>query len=214
MKILDMYCGAGGASMGLHRAGHKVIGIDINPQPNYPFEFIQADALDIDIDSDGYDAYWASPPCQAYTCASNDARAKGKIYPNLIGETRERLLKTNKPFIIENVIGAPIRKDLLLCGTMFGLNIIRHRHFEIEGFSISQPSHPKHKSPITTKNKKGIIVKRGQYCMVVGHGSNRDGRSCKFVDWKEAMKIDWMTKQELTQAVPPAYSEYIGGFLK
>lgn len=210
MKILDLYCGAGGASMGLHRAGHKVAGIDINPQPNYPFEFMQADAMRTDLGA--YDAYWASPPCQAYTWASTKARNRGKIYPDLMAETRKRLLRTDKPFIIENVIGAPMRKDIILCGTMFGLNIIRHRLFEVNGFSVSQPPHPEHKPPIIIRTKRGTLAKREQYCSVAGHGGH--GCSFKYEDWKEAMQIDWMTKQELTQAVPPAYSEYIGGFLK
>ena len=209
VKILDLYCGAGGAAMGLHRTGFEIVGIDIEPQPNYPFGFIQADALEFDLD--GYDAYWASPPCQAFTWASSKARNRGKVYPNLIKETRERLLKTNKPFIIENVIGAPIRKDLMLCGTMFELNIIRHRHFEIEGLFIPQLSHPEHKPPIIIQTKNNTLAKRSQYCSVAGHGGH--GCSFKYEDWKGAMQIDWMTKKELTQAVPPAYSEYIGQYL-
>lgn len=208
--MLDIFCGAGGAAMGLHRAGHEVIGVDINSQPNYPFEFIQADALTFDLD--GYDAYWASPPCQAYTWASSKARNRGKFYLDLIPKIREHLLETSKPFIIENVISAPIRKDLLLCGTMFGLNIIRHRHFEIEGLSIPQPLHPKHKPPIIIQTKNNTLAKRSQYCCVAGCGG--DGCSFKYEDWKKAMNINWMTKKELIQAVPPAYAQYIGGFLK
>lgn len=209
MKILDLYCGAGGAAMGLHRAGFEVIGVDNAPQPNYPFAFIHADVLTFDLD--GYDAYWASPPCQAYTWASTKARNRGKTYPDLMEETRKRLLKTAKPFIIENVIGAPMRRDIMLCGTMFGLNIIRHRLFEINGFSVPQPLHPKHKLPTIIQTKNNTLAKRSAYCSVAGHGGH--GCSFKYEDWKEAMQINWMTKKELIQAVPPAYSEYIGGYL-
>ena len=210
MKILDLYCGAGGSAMGLYRAGFEVVGVDINSSPNYPFEIIEADALKIDLD--GYDGYWASPPCQCYSNASARWRSKGKEYPDLIKETRERLLKTNNPFIIENVVGAPLRKDLMLCGTMFGLNIIRHRIFEINGFYVPQHFHPKHKLPIMKKTRNGTMAKRSQYCIVAGNGGH--GCSFKFEDWKEAMKIDWMTKKELTQAIPPAYSRYVGEYLR
>jgi len=206
MKVLDLFCGAGGTTKGLQRAGFYVVGVDICKQPNYcGDEFIQADALEVDLD--GFDAYWASPPCQAYSFAACRWRNSGKEYPDLIKVTRERLLETGKSFIIENVVGAPIRKDLMLCGVMFGLNVIRHRHFEIEGFSVSEPLHPKHKPPIIIKTRNGNWTKRSQYCSVAGHGGH--GCSFKNEDWKKAMKIDWMTKKELTQAVPPAYSEYI-----
>jgi len=208
-KILDLYCGAGGSAVGLHNVGFDIVGVDILSQPNYPFEFIKGDSLEIDLD--GYDAYWASPPCQAYTWAASLHRNKGKIYPDLIKKTRELLLKTNKPFVIENVIGAPIRRDLMLCGVMFGLNVIRHRHFEVHRFHVEEPFHLKHKPPILFQTKNGNVTKRSQYCSVAGHGGH--GCSFKFEDWKKAMDIDWMTKKELVQAVPPAYSQYIGKYL-
>lgn len=208
-KILDLYCGAGGAAMGLHKVGFITVGIDTIEQPNYPFEFIKGDALDADLND--YDAYWASPPCQAYSWAASLHRNRGKIYPDLIIATRERLLKTDKPFVIENVIGAPLRKDLLLCGTMFNLNIIRHRIFETEKFYVPQCFHPNHKRAVEIQTKNKNYTKRAQYCSVAGHGGH--GSSFKYEDWKIAMDIDWMTKEELVQAVPPAYSEYIGKFL-
>ena len=214
MKILDLFCGAGGAAMGLHRAGFEITGIDINPQPNYPFDFIQADALEFDLD--GYDAYWSSPPCQCYSFAARRWRNNGINYPDLIKKTRKRLLDSSKPFVIENVVGAPLRKDLILCGEMFGLNVIRHRIFEFSrSFVVPQPKHKKHKG----------LVRDGYYVTVAGHGGNDSKhnychlnclppKTSKLGVWQHAMGIDWMTKQELTQAVPPAYAEYIGGFLK
>lgn len=212
MKILDLFCGAGGATMGLYKAGHELTGIDIEPQPNYPFKFIKADALDCELN--GFDAYWASPPCQAYSRASKRWRNSGKEYPDLVDKIRVRLLKTGKPFIIENVIGAPIQKDLLLCGEMFSLNVIRHRIFETHGFHVPQLKHKKHRG----------LVKAGHYVTVAGHGGNDSKHNyCKLNGlegetklevWQHAMGIDWMTKKELTQAVPPAYSKYIGKWLE
>lgn len=206
VTILDLFCGAGGAAMGLHRAGHKVVGVDIEPQPNYPFEFIRADALSFDLE--GYDVYWASPPCQAYSRVCVNLRNAGNEYPDLIGATRQMLNETGKPYIIENVEGAPLRRDIMLCGMMFNLKLIRHRLFEIHGFHVQQPFHRKHKPRIKSPNGKT----KGRFCTVAGQG--HDGFSNKISDWKIAMGIDWMTKKELTQAVPPAYAEYIGQFIK
>lgn len=211
MKILDLFCGAGGSSKGLFQAGFTVTGVDLNEQPNYPFEFIKANVFNLFLE--GYDAYWASPPCQAYSIACRRWRNSGTEYPDLIDRVRDLLLKTGKPFVIENVIGAPIRKDLFLCGEMFGLRTIRHRIFEIHGFSVIQPCHPRHRGQ----------VKDGYYVTVAGHGGNDNKHNyCKLQGlesktkleiWQHAMGIDWMNKEELSQAVPPVYSEYIGRFL-
>jgi len=205
MKILDLFCGAGGASMGLHRAGHEVVGVDNTEQPNYPFKFIKADALTFDLN--GYDAYWTSPPCQAYSYSTARAKKTGKTYPDLITKTRERLLDTGKPFVIENVVGAPIRVDLFLCGCMFNLGVFRRRHFEINNFIVSQPPHKKHEGKIG--DGKHFRVLNGSGCWL-----NKGDIKGTFEDWKEAMGIEWMTKKELTQAVPPSYSAYIGKYLQ
>jgi len=126
-RLLDLFCGAGGASMGYHRAGFEVEGVDIKPQPHYPFKFYQADALEFPLE--GYDAYHASPPCQKYT--TMQYRYKNKLnHPDLIAPIRERLIATRKPYVIENVYKAPLKGHLLLCGTMFGLKIRHHRFFE------------------------------------------------------------------------------------
>lgn len=134
MRLLDLYCAAGGAGMGYSRAGFDVVGVDINPQPHYPFEFIQADCLALDPDwVAGFDAIHASPPCQKHTRKTptwGRKRTNWIEHIDLIPETREMLEAAGRPYIIENVVGAPIRADVTLCGTMFGLRIIKHRQFE------------------------------------------------------------------------------------
>ncbi len=148
MRILGLFCGAGGAAMGLHRAGFEVVGVDIKPQKNYPFEFHQADAMTYPLGD--FDAYWASPPCQGYGIMRHLPWLKDKEYPMLIGGVREMLMATGKPYIIENVKGAPLDGNYL-CGLMFGLRVFRHRVFETSFFWLA-PGHPGH---------HGLYVKRG-----------------------------------------------------
>ncbi len=208
MIALDLFCGAGGAAEGLRLAGFNIgSGLDINEQPEYPFSFVKTDVFKISPEIlELHDFIWASPPCQNYTWASGHARNKGQEYSDLVSATRDLLLKTGKPFVIENVPQAPIRKDLMLCGEMFGLRVIRHRNFEIHGFKVKQPEHPKHKPPIIIEGRK---KKKAWYMQVAGHGGQ--SYSFKMKDWQEAMGIDWITDRKmLCEAVPPAYSEYIG----
>lgn len=149
-----------------------------------------------------FDLIHASPPCQHYSWS---AKRWSKEFPNLLPATRRLLQRTSKPYIIENVVGAPLRKDLVLCGEMFGLRVIRHRIFEINGFTVLAPLHPRHKS----SPDNGL---HSYYACVAGHGG--EGYSCKLEDWQKAMNIDWITnKEHLTQAIPPAYSEYIAQYL-
>jgi DNA (cytosine-5)-methyltransferase 1 len=193
MKLLDLYCGAGGASLGLSRAGFDVTGVDITPQPNYPFPFILANALDCNLN--GYDAYWASPPCQAYTTRG---KAWGYDYPKLIEPTRERLRSSGKPYIIENVIGAPLINWVMLCGTMFNLGVFRHRYFE-SNVLLLVPPHAKHDGELGD----------GKYVTVAGHASiKRDYEN--YLKWPKAMDIYHMSKGEIREAIPPAYSEFLG----
>jgi len=217
-KLLDLFCGAGGASMGYYRAGFEVEGVDIKPQPNYPFKFYQADALEFPLD--GYDAYHASPPCQFASIATARWRNAGYEYPELIKDTRERLIATGKPYVIENVTGAKrhLRCPVLLCGITFGLGVVRHRWFECNPFILS-PGHSSKQCHGAVTRKKAINDPAGhgmpghtyRALNVAGHGGN--SQSFRWQDWQEAMAIDWMTKQELTQAIPPAYTEYIGEYL-
>jgi DNA (cytosine-5)-methyltransferase 1 len=204
-KILDLFCGGGGVSMGIYLAGaSKVTGVDIKPEPEYPcltsedFTFIQADATKFDMDFlRSFDFIWASPPCQSYTFASARWRNLGKTYPDLVEPTRNMLLESGVPFCMENVTTAPLRKDLILCGEMFGIKVIRHRIFEINGFKARQPEHIKHRGS----------VKAGHYVTVAGHGG--DGKA-SLKAWQDAMQIHWMkNKKTLAESIPPVFSRYI-----
>jgi len=199
MKVLDLFCGAGGCSMGYSWAGFDVTGIDINPQRNYPFNFIREDALTFLESSDlsEYDLIHASPPCQAYSKACASHRQAGKVYPDIIEKVRELLIASNKPYVIENVPDAPLLNPVMFCGTMFELGVIRHRMFE-SNFYIPSPGKCNHRG----------TVKNGDYVTVCGNGSAK-GRDTVPI-WSDAMDIHWMTRKELTQAIPPAYTRYIG----
>ena len=193
-KALDLFCCAGGASEGLRRAGFDVTGVDIEPQAHYPFTFIKADAMTVPLE--GFDFVWASPPCQAYTLAQ---RIRDNNHPDLIAPTRERLRRLGVPWAIENVVGAPLIDPIELCGAMFGLQVYRHRLFECS-FPIAAPHHPDHVAPL---RKMGRPVRAGEFMHVVGNFSG-------VAQARKAMGIDWMVRDELREAIPPAYAEYIG----
>lgn len=214
LRLLDLFCGAGGAAMGYHRAGFEVVGVDIAPQKHYPFEFHQADALEYVQKYGGqFDAIHASPPCQRYSSASFSRSVRNR-HPDLVPVTRDCVVESRKLYVIENVFGAPLaRGSIMLCGLMFGLKVFRHRWFEVPGLPIA-PHHPSH---------KGKLIGRGGFCCVCGHGGGVSGRMrTQFHresdggfkdtkrDWAIAMGIDWMTRKELSQAIPPAYTEFIG----
>lgn len=210
MRLLDLFCGAGGAAMGYRRAGFEVIGVDIKPQKNYPFEFRQADALEYCRDhGHEFNVIHASPPCQAYSRVSGRAR-KGKRgkYPDLIDRTREILSETGLPYVMENVEGAPLRPHtILLCGSMFSLDVRRHRLLESNILLMSPGGcqHWRQKPRFRTLDSR----RSGRLACVVGvHGHlNYSG---EFKLRQKAMGIDWMANDELSQAIPPAYTEYIG----
>lgn len=199
MKALDLYCCGGGAGTGLHQAGFKVIGVDIEYQKNYPFEFIQANVLDLSIDFlKEFDFIWASPPCQEYTMAGTQWRKEGKEYPDLIEPTREMLKASGRPYIIENVPGAPLKNPVILCGTMFGLRTYRHRLFE-SNYPVRQPEHPEH---VAKSTKMGRPPKDGEFLQIVGHFSGVPLA-------REIMGLPRLNQYELAQAIPPAYSKYL-----
>lgn len=205
-RLLDLFCGAGGAAVGYHRAGFEVVGVDIEPQPHYPFDFFQADALEAIVGEpllghgvSDFDAIHASPPCQAFT---NARVIHGNEHPDLLTPTRPLLEATGLPCVIENVPGAPMRRDFNLCGTQFGLRsdngkLIRHRWFECVNWSAPFAfQHP--------CNHSGTTIS------VFGHGGHV---YYGVEDWREVMGIDWMTRDELAQAIPPTFAEHVGGYL-
>lgn len=208
--LLDLFCGAGGAAMGYHRAGFDILGVDIVDQPNYPFEFVRDDAvehlaalIDLDmIDESGFAAIHASPPCQDHSRLAALTGEHGTGW--MLGAVRELLTWTGVPWVIENVPGADMRADFRLCGCMFDLpGLRRERWFETSwhGFALRPPCH--HDDETVT---------------VAGHpgGSSRRDGTRGFADtatWRRAMGIDWMTARELAQAIPPAYTEHIGAQL-
>lgn len=195
MRVLDLFCGAGGAAMGLHQAwpDAEIVGVDIKPQPRYPFVFVQGDAMTYPLE--GFDFVWASPPCQRYTQMLNHGQTPRDKHPDLIEPTRKRM--NGIPWVIENVAGSPLLSPVMLCGEMFKLRVMRHRLFE-SSWPLMQPHHPPH-------HKEGGIRKRGDggyYFRVYGHETGK-------AQWGDAMGINWMRSLELAQAIPPAYSRYI-----
>jgi DNA (cytosine-5)-methyltransferase 1 len=204
MKLLDLFCGAGGAAMGYHQAGFEVVGVDIRPQPHYPFEFHQAEALIyLSEHWSDYDAYHTSPPCLA--SATLTKGTNGTIHPDLIGPTRQMLRQTGKPYVIENVGSAELRWHLMLCGEMFGLAVLRHRFFECGGFTPAQPVHLPHRGRV--QGWRHGVHHDGPYVAVYGAGGGGKG---KVAEQGAAMGIDWMYATELVQAIPPAYTHYVG----
>ncbi len=207
LRLLDLFSCAGGAGMGYHRAGFEVVGVDIAPQPRYPFEFIQADCLTLDADFiASFDAVHASPPCQSY---SDLAKRNGNAdaWPRLVEPVREMLIQSRLPYVIENVEGAPLIDPVVLCGTMFpGLRVLRHRLFEAN-FPILAPAHGKHPKVHTFDKRKSHFGKTNEWTDFV---QVTGGGNCTLAAAREAMGIDWMTKGEINESIPPAYTQLIG----
>jgi DNA (cytosine-5)-methyltransferase 1 len=202
MRLLDLFCGSGGSSVGFHRAGFEVVGVDIKPQPRYPFEFIQANAFEYLIEHwREFDIFGAGPPCQAYSVT---APLSNGNHPTLVGPVRELLQATGKPYIIENVPGAPLINPLMLCGTMFSLRVLRHRLFECHPVLWWPPAACCHWGKVAPCFGAGAYDKSGYEFVTVA------GKNCPPSVGGPAMGIDWMTGRELSQAIPPAYTEYVG----
>jgi hypothetical protein len=207
--LLDAYCGAGGAARGYQLAGFYVVGVDIAPQPRYAGdEFYVGEAIEF-IRRHGreFDAIHASPPCQRYsTATSRNRRAIHRAHPDLLPATRAALVAVERPYVIENVPGAPIHGTIMLCGSSFGLDVRRHRWFESSVMLFGLPCQHDRQAP----RFRSLDSRRvGKLAAVVGvHGSvNYAG---EFAIRCRAMGIDWMTNAELTQAIPPAYCEHVG----
>lgn len=218
--LLDLYCGAGGAAMGYSRAGFEVVGVDIEPMPNYPFDFIQADAIEfmralVRDRGSAFDAIHASPPCQLYSVTTAQYRNQGRQYPDLVAPTRELLRETGLPYVIENVPRAPLINPVVLCGTAFGLfangmHIRRHRLFE-SNFRIP-PVKCDHAG--RAMDIMGDLAAMNRMRDAFGQTlADRGGKSLVTI-WAGLMGVDgWMTNDEARQSFPPAYTEYIGGHL-
>ena len=203
-KLLDLYSGAGGAAVGYYRAGFTdITGVDNRPQKNYPYKFVQADALEyIAKHGHEFDLIHASPPCQVHSVTASLSRI---THLDLVPQTRAALIATGKPYIIENVPGAPLINPLMLCGTMFGLGVIRHRLFECSPVVWFPPSNCKHEGtcePMFWADKKRS-TKFHKFVIVAG--KNFKKRTAEI-----AMQIDWMICAELSQAIPPAYTFWLG----
>ena len=207
MRLLDLFCGAGGAAVGYSQSGFtEIVGVDIESQPNYPFEFVKADALDLPSKPGpgDFDLIHASPPCQHFTKYRNAVKDITDRYEDLIEPTRELLEATGIPYIIENVRGAPIRPDLVLCGSMFGLDVRRHRWFELGGWDAMAPGGCNHKG-WARRFKSSTDRKNLRFTIEVGAWDE------KLEDQKAAMGVDWpITVRELSEAIPPAYTKFIG----
>jgi DNA (cytosine-5)-methyltransferase 1 len=208
-RLLDAFCGAGGATRGYQLAGFHVIGVDVNPQPNYcGDEFIQADVLEYLADLldhlypfNAFDAVHASPPCQGYTPLRHRT---GRVRSGLVAVTRNLLQQTEIPYVIENVPGAPLINPIRLCGSSFGLGangrqLRRHRLFECS-FPVMAPPCAHQGQPV------GVYGTGGGGQMTRGYKGTPE-------EYREAMGIDWATRAEIAQAIPPAYTEHIGGYL-
>ena len=203
-RLLDLFSGAGGAAAGYHRAGFDVVGVDIAPQPRYPFEFHQGDALEYLAEHGrDFDVIHLSPPCQAYSRTGHLADAQGarRSSVRLIEPARAMVQEMGLAYVIENVEGAPLNSPLLLCGSMFGLRVRRHRLFEMSDFAFGlECDHQSQGRPVG-------VLNWGKW----GHEIHNGGRLAEsLADAQDAMGIDWMRRAELAEAIPPAFTEFIG----
>jgi len=206
--ILDLFCGAGGAGAGYALAGFHVVGVDIDPQPGYPFNFIQADVMDFDLDAlvkdSGAAAIHASPPCQAYSPLNAYNQL---LYPDLVAPTRELLESVGLPYVIENVPQAPLEHPVMLCGGMFGLPMYRHRHFE-SNTALVAPAHPGH---VALCARNGYLPTPQRPFMTISGGKHSRAWQTAAA---EAMGTTWMTTvHDVCESIPPAYTTFIGGQL-
>lgn len=213
--LLDLFCCAGGAGVGYARAGFTVTGVDIVDRPRYPYPLITGDALTVldQLTATGeigrYRLIHASPPCQedcALTQGTNRSRGWGGVHERLIPGLRARLDATGVPYVIEQPVGtAPVRKDITLCGEMFGLGVIRHRNFELGRWTTPRPAHITHRGRV--RGWRHGVYHDGPYVAAYGDG----GGKATVAEMRAALGIDWTdVREELTEAIPPAYTRWIG----
>lgn len=222
-RLLDLFSGAGGASMGYHRAGFEVVGVDIEPQPHYPFEFHQGDATAVQWDRLGgcfwlgdlclgcFDAVAASPPCPRFSVLSKSWNGAPELHPDYVDLIRRKFDATGLPYVIENVVGAPLRDPLRLCGSMFGLAVERHRLFE-SNIALTGPACDHAAQALTWPDGfPALRSGRETRARVVGVFGTGGGSAKDFETWRWAMGIGWMrTKAEIADSIPPAYTLHIG----
>ena len=205
-RVLDLFTGVGGARVGYEKAGFEVIGVDIEPQPDYPgpSRFIQADVLEATrFTFQGFDLIHASPPCQRKCTLTAGTNAHlADRYPDLYPQTKALLEEIGLPYVIENPCSRP---DVVLCGEMFGLRVIRHRKFELGGWKAEAPAHVKHRGRVAGM-RHGVWYE-GPYFAVYGEGGGKG----TVPQWQHAMGIHWTdNRKSIAEAIPPAYTEYIG----
>ncbi len=221
MRILDLFCGVGGASVGYVRAGFEVVGVDIEPQPDYPFEFSQGDVMNRlrrwrwSYIQDNFDLIHASPPCQAYLAITKGTHGGNNgRHPELYAPVRAALEAIGIPYVIEC---PPARPDVVLCGEMFGLDVLRHRRFELGGWTMPQPEHVKHRGRV--KGWRHGTFYDGPYVAVYGSGSKHGqgltrrsgGGKASLQECQDAMNIHWTRDiGSIHEAIPPAYTKCIG----
>jgi DNA (cytosine-5)-methyltransferase 1 len=214
VRLLDLFCGAGGAAVGYHRAGFdEVVGVDIAAQPRYPFEFVRADALEF-LQSQGreFDAVHASPPCQAYSRLKSIRRFATRRHPALVGPVLNALAVAGVPYVVENVPGAGLPTHVMLCGSMFDLGawcgdswhqLRRHREFACSWYFLLGPRCRHCGRPV------GVYGNGGAHRRIKDEPGIK-GFTGTAAERRSAMGIDWMSRYELSQAIPPAYTEYLG----
>jgi hypothetical protein len=211
LRVLDLYTGVFGAGMGYRRAGFDVTGVDINPQPDHPGRFIKKNVFDLSVDYlRSFDFIHASSPCQfdaAITKGTN--RHLRHRYPDLYAPTRELLVASGRPYVIETTSIPKDRISMVLCGEMFGLKVTRHRKFELGGWSAPAPQHLPHRG-LTLGMRHGKLITKangGYYYAVYGNG----GYKGTVPEWQDAMGIHWTSnRKSIAEAIPPAYTQYIG----
>lgn len=214
INLLDLFCGAGGATIGYLNAGFNVVGIDINDQPEYPSPFIKGNALElIGSMAKNFDVIHASPPCQHFTKYRNCRKDLKSRYQDLLSETREALVATKKPYVIENVVGAPMRSPITLCGSMFGLDVRRHRLFECN-FPLKPPQCD-HTVWQPNRFPGGRSRERG-HARILCRGTVEVGRwNIPIKVQQKAMGISHINNlRMLSEALPPAYTRWLGKQIK
>jgi DNA (cytosine-5)-methyltransferase 1 len=213
--LIDLYCGGGGAGRGYHDAGFEVVGVDLHPQPGYPYTFIRADALEFCARGglDGFDGAHGSPPCPRFTVLQRRVET-ASTHVDHVAALRGHLMRWGGPYVIENVIGAPLKRPIMLCGSMFDLPVEKHRLFE-SNVPLDRSLRCRHarQARLWPDGFPALRAGRPGRARVVGVYGTGGGDTKDLDLWRWAMGIDWLDKKALSQAIPPAYTRWIGAQL-